>query len=209
MCDAAAEIISAAATGEIKQMIKPDTTRKCIVSGELRDKRELLRFTETPDGQVVPDLKRRLGGRGVYVVCAKKQLEKAVAANLFAKALKRKVKVDAALVDTVEEILKKQALRAVSLARKSGCLIWGLDKVLEALKKQKAEFLIEAGDENSDGRKKIVSHAEGIEIFSLFDADELDEELKHSNTAHAAVLKGSAAGLVRESFARLAAFRNN
>ena len=38
--------------------------RSCIVSRERMDPEQLIRFVRGPEGDVVPDLKRRLPGRG-------------------------------------------------------------------------------------------------------------------------------------------------
>ena len=40
------------------------SVRRCIASGELRPKAELIRFVADPGGTVVPDLAGRLPGRG-------------------------------------------------------------------------------------------------------------------------------------------------
>ena len=100
--------------------MQKETTRKCIVTGQILDKGQLLRFTLTPDNEIVPDLKKKLPGKGVYVVNSKKALLKAISGGLFGKALKAKVKVDEGLAAQVEKVLSKQALDAVSLARKAG-----------------------------------------------------------------------------------------
>ena len=189
--------------------MQKETTRKCIVSGMVYDKAQLLRFTVTPDGLVVPDFKKRLPGKGVYVLNSKKALQKAVDANLFAKALKLKAKAGGELMEQVENLLRKQALDAVSLARKAGDLISGMDKVVEALKKSKAAFLLEASDAGEDGHHRIMSYAKDIEIFSLFKIEELDKELAKENTVHLAFVKGNVAKMVREAFVRLTSFLNN
>jgi len=41
--------------------------RTCIVTREAGSPETLIRFVAGPDGQVVPDLKRRLPGRGCWV----------------------------------------------------------------------------------------------------------------------------------------------
>jgi predicted RNA-binding protein YlxR (DUF448 family) len=69
--------------------MKKETTRKCIATGEILEKEELLRFVMLPDNTVVPDFKKRLNGKGIYVKNSKKSLEKAITSNLFAKALKK------------------------------------------------------------------------------------------------------------------------
>lgn len=189
--------------------MQKDTTRKCIVTGLIDDKEKLLRFTVTPEGMVVPDLKKKLSGKGVYVSNAKTILQKAVAGNLFSKALKTQAKADAALVCQTESILYKYALDAVSLARKAGCLVCGMDKVVEALNKGKVAFLLEAQDAGEDGHRRIELCAKGVEIFNLFKIEELDKELAKENTVHLAFVKGNMAKMVRETFVRLTSFLNN
>ena len=66
-----------------------DITRKCIVTGELLDKSRLLRFVVTEDKLLVPDLYKKLSGKGVYVSSSYKHLKFAIEKNLFAKVLKQ------------------------------------------------------------------------------------------------------------------------
>ena len=145
-----------------------ETVRKCIVSGKVLEKDKLLRFTVTTEGLVIPDFKKRLPGKGVYVTNSKSMLLEAVSKGSFGKALKTQVKANKELVAQVESVLFKQALDAISLAKKSGTLVLGLDKVLDAIKKDKAAFVLEAVDAGEDGHKKILSAAKDIEIFRLF-----------------------------------------
>lgn len=112
-----------------------DTNRKCIVTGNVIDKSGLLRFTVTPDRLVVPDFKKKLPGKGIYVTNSRRLLQKAIEKNLFAKAAKQKAKVVPELDLMVEQLLRRHALDAVSLARKAGVLLTGLEKVLEAIKR--------------------------------------------------------------------------
>ena len=58
--------------------MKKETTRKCIATGEILEKEKLLRFVVLPDNTVVPDFKKKLNGKGVYVKISKKHLEKAL-----------------------------------------------------------------------------------------------------------------------------------
>ena len=52
--------------------------RRCIVTREALDKAELIRFVVDPDGNVVPDLKGNLPGRGLWVKADAKTLAEAV-----------------------------------------------------------------------------------------------------------------------------------
>ena len=65
-----------------------DITRKCIITGELKEKSQLLRFVMTPDRCIVPDLYKKLPGKGVYVSNSYAVLEKAILKNVFTKILK-------------------------------------------------------------------------------------------------------------------------
>lgn len=183
--------------------------RKCIVCGEVTEKDELLRFTVTPDGQVIPDFKKKLPGRGVWVKCSKTALQTAVDKNLFSKAFKKAVKADAFLVQTVEELLRKRGLDAVSLARKAGVLITGFEKVCEAVKKGKVAFVLEAKDAGADGHNRIMLLAKDLEVFRTYEIEELDKALNKVNTVHAAFLKGEMAKAIRNEFSRFENFLNS
>ena len=191
------------------QMKQEDVTRKCIVSGKVLEKKHLLRFVATPEGVVVPDFKKRLPGKGVYVSVSRKNLHKAIDANLFAKALKHKIKPVDGLEDMVEQILRHQALQAISLARKAGDLLMGMDKVSEALKKGKVAFLLEATDAGADGAEKILRLAGDLKIYRLFATEELDTALNKINTVHVAFLKGDMSGKVSNEFEKFAYFLNS
>ena len=47
------------------------TERQCAVTREVQPISSLIRFVLDPDSQVVPDLKRVLPGRGVWVTASK------------------------------------------------------------------------------------------------------------------------------------------
>ena len=107
------------------KMKQETENRKCIVCGEVKEKELLLRFTLAPDNQVVPDFKKKLPGKGIYVSVSKTALQKAVEKNLFAKAVKKNAKVSAELVQTVENILRKKGLESMCLANYAGVFVTG------------------------------------------------------------------------------------
>ncbi len=190
-------------------MVKEDKERKDIVSGQVMDSKDLLRFTVTPDNQVIPDFKKRLPGKGIYVACSLSALKVAIAKNLFAKAAKRNVRVNDGLIPMVEAILKKKGLEAICLAKKAGTLLAGFEKVSEAVKKGKAAFILEAGDAGADGHEKMLSLAKGLDVFVLYDVEELDKALDKVNTVHMAFLKSDMAKMVYNEFKRLNSFLNS
>src|SRR6516164_151224 len=75
--------------------------RMCIVTREVRPVAELIRFVAGPDG-LVPDLKRRLPGRGVWVSARRSDVETAVKRRAFQKSLRADVKVPSGLAEMVD-----------------------------------------------------------------------------------------------------------
>lgn len=190
-------------------MKQDDVSRKCIVTGEIIEKNKLLRFTVTPDNQVIPDFKRKLPGKGIYTKNSQKCLKTAIEKNLFSKVTKKQLKADHQLMEIVESLLRKKGLDAVSLARKAGILITGMDKVIDALKKNKVAFILEAKGAGEDGHQRILIAARDLEIFNLYDVEELDKALDKVNTVHVAFLKSEMAKTVYNEFSRLQSFLNS
>ena len=102
--------------------------------------------------------------------------------------------------------MRHQALQAVSLARKAGDLLTGMDKVSEAIKKGNVAFLLEATDAGVDGAEKILRLAGDLKIYRLFATEELDKALDKINTVHAAFLKGEMSKMVSREFEKLIVF---
>lgn len=189
--------------------MKTEEERKCIVSGEVMEKDNLLRFTVTPDNQIIPDFKKKLPGKGIWVKNSKKTLQIAIDKNLFSKVLKRNVKVSDELVQIVEELLHKKGLDVISLARKAGVLVTGLEKVSDAIKKGKAAFVLEAKDAGADGHNRIMLLAKDLEVFRTYDIEELDKALDKVNTVHIAFFKSEMAKAVRVEFSKFENFLNS
>lgn len=189
--------------------MKAEDNRKCIVTGETQNKEKLLRFTVTPDNRIVPDLKKKLPGKGIWVKNSKTALNNAVAKNLFSKAIKKNVKVDDGLVEMVEALLKKRGLDAISLARKAGILLTGFEKVCDAIKKEKVAFILEARNAGADGHNRIMLLAKNLEVFRTYEIEELDKALDKVNTVHAAFLRSEMAKAVHNEFSRLEDFLNS
>ena len=187
-------------------MKEKETERKCIFTGEVEETKNLLRFTLSPDKEVVPDFGKKLPGKGAYVSNSYKVLTTAIKKNLFSKAFKTKAKVDEGLCELAEKVLYKKGLNGINMARKAGALVTGFEKVSDAVKKGKVSFLVDAVDAGEDGHKRIVLMAKELKVFSLYKANDLDEALDKVNTVHIAVLKSDIAKMVKEDLERLETF---
>src|SRR5262245_5219714 len=85
-----------------RSRIGPD--RLCIATRAVRPVDELIRFVAGPEG-LVPDLKRRLPGRGVWVTARRHAVAEAVKRGAFKKSLKSDVAVPSDLPDVVERLM--------------------------------------------------------------------------------------------------------
>ena len=122
----------------------------------MTDEARLIRFVAGPDGVVVPDLARKLPGRGLWVASDRASLETATRKSLFARAAKARLTAPADLPQQVEALLMRRLLAGLGLARKAGDLILGFEKVLAAVTAGQAAFLVEAVDSAADGRRKMI-----------------------------------------------------
>ena len=74
-----------------------------------------MRFVVAPDGAAVPDLKRRLPGRGIWITATRQALRAAIARNTFARGFKGDVRVASDLVERTERLIERAALDAMAI----------------------------------------------------------------------------------------------
>ena len=188
-----------------------DRERRDLVSHEVMDDSRLIRFVAGPEGQVVPDLGRKLPGRGLWVEASRASVEAAVKKNGFTRAAKTKLTAPADLADLVERLLVRRCLDQLGLARREGVLISGFEKSLANVRSGKAAWIIEAADGSADGRGKLLSLAKHItprpKVCGVFTADDLSLALGLENAIHAVLLEGGRADRWTIEVERLAGFR--
>ncbi len=180
--------------------------RKCIATGEVRLKAELIRFVVGPDGQIVPDVAGKLPGRGIWVSADRAAIETAVKKNLFARAAKAQVTVAEGLPDMLEDQLARRVIDLISLARKGGQAVAGYEKVKDWLSKDEADVLIQASDGSERGKSKL-STPYGGDFIGWLTADELGRAFGRQTVIHAALGAGGLPQRVVEEAARLKGLR--
>lgn len=183
-------------------------SRRCIATGTVRPKGELLRFVVSPTGEVVPDVERRLPGRGIWLSARRDVVNTAVTKRLFAKAARRAVTVPEDLADRLERLLCRRCLDAISLARRAGQAVCGFEKVKAELKGGRAAVLVEARDAAEDGKCKMRALASGLPVVELFDAVELGSPFGRDQSVHVALTPGGLARRLVEEAGLLAGFRH-
>ena len=178
------------------------TVRMCAVTRQVRPIDELIRFVVAPAGEVIPDLKRKLPGRGLWVSASRQTVAEAVRRNQFGKGFKRDVRAAATLAADTESLLERGAIEALAMTAKAGQAVSGFSKVEDALKQGQATALIHAADGAPDGIRKLDAMARqnaenGDEsskfpVITALTSEQLDLALGRSNVIHAAVLAGPA-----------------
>src|SRR5438105_15205079 len=88
--------------------------RQCAVTRAHKPPEELIRFVAGPDGAIVPDLARRLPGRGVWVDATREAVAAAARKSVFARSLKRQIAAPPDLPATVERLMARRLTEALS-----------------------------------------------------------------------------------------------
>ena len=178
----------------------PGSERLCIVMREVKPVTDMIRFVIGPDGQVVPDLKRRLPGRGVWVTATRATVAEAVKRRAFARGFKAEARVAPDLPDEVERLIEQSVLDAVGIARKAGRAALGFAQVERALANEPVVALLHAAEAGRDGIRKLAAAARSrlgekagdLPVVNRFTGDQLDLAFGRPNVVHAALLAGSA-----------------
>jgi len=186
-----------------------DRERRDLVTHQVMDESRLIRFVAAPDGSVVPDLGRKLPGRGMWVASDRASIEMASKKNLFSRAAKTKLHASTDLAGMVEGLLFRRCLDQLGLARREGVLISGFEKSAASIRGGKAAWVIEASDGSSDGRGKILAltRHQTTRVCGLFSADDLSLALGLENAIHAVLLYSGRADRWTIEVERLAGFR--
>jgi predicted RNA-binding protein YlxR (DUF448 family) len=206
---------SGARSTEVGADRRGTATRRCIASGVLLDKRELLRFVVGPDGRVVPDLDGKLPGRGLWLSPRRDMIERACRRNLFARAARAPVSAPGDLAEQVARGLRRRCLDLIGLARRAGLVTAGYQKVRSQLAAGRAAVLVQAGDAAPGGRAKLAALARAAgpvePVVEVFSAEELGRVLGRDAAVHVALAPGPLTDRFIAEMARLnaAAGRDN
>jgi hypothetical protein len=192
----------------------PGSERLCIVTREVKPVSEMIRFVIGPDQHVVPDLRRRLPGRGVWVTATRAAVSEAVKRRAFARGFKAEVGVAPDLADEVERLLERSALDALSIVRKAGRAALGFAQVERALASEPVVALLHAADAGREGVRKLAAarsrlgeKADDVPVVDQFTAAQLDLAFGRPNVVHAALLAGSASDGFLARYRNLERFR--
>ena len=189
--------------------------RTCIATGAKGSPEAMLRFALAPDGSVVPDIRRKLPGRGVWTSLSADAVRRAAAKGAFARAFRARADAKPDLADAVDALLERDALQSLSMANKAGLVVAGAFKVDSAIEDGRVAALIRASDGAADGaakreqavQRRLGAAAGTVERINLFSSRQLDLALGKANVIHAALKSGAATSAFLARAERLRRFR--
>jgi uncharacterized protein len=195
--------------------VAPGAERTCALTRELKPASEMIRFVLDPSGTVVPDVKRKLPGRGIWITASRAAIEDAAKRNVFTRGFKRDVRVAGDLAVRTDQLIERAAMDALAIAGKAGSVISGFTRVETAVGRDDILALIHAADAGDDGRRKLdaalrrqtTGKSSEIVVIDVFSGGQLDLALNRPNVVHAALLAGPGSETFLTRVARLTFFR--
>ncbi|MGB6541552.1 MAG: RNA-binding protein [Xanthobacteraceae bacterium] len=186
--------------------------RLCVATRTVRPVSDLIRFVVGPEGDAVPDVKRRLPGRGIWVTATQEALDEAIRRKAFARGFKREVRLPSDLVARTERQLERAALDALAVAGKAGLVATGFAKAEAVLERGDAIALLHAAEASPEGIRKLdsaVRRGRGgpLPVIGFLTSTQLDLALNRPNVVHAALLAGPVSETFLARCRRLERFR--
>jgi len=194
--------------------------RRCILTGTHGVRGDLLRLAISEAGLVLPDVLARAPGRGAWIGVSRSQLELAIAKGRLKGALARAFRgmvlnVPADLAERAATALHRAFTDRLGLEMKSGYLLVGSERIAEAARGGRVEWLAHAGDAGEDGARKLDQawrvgrdeEGSGLRGLSLpLDRAALSVALGRDNVVHLALIDRAAMARVEAPLRRLLRF---
>ncbi len=181
--------------------------RRCIASGDVRPRDELLRFVVDAEGRLIPDLSGRLPGRGIWLSPDRDSVKRVRARKLFERAARRQLQIEDGLDDRIEALLASRCIELIGLARRAGQAVAGFEKVGAVLRNRRGALLLAARDGAPGGREKLRAAAPELPLLDCLEAAELGRAFGRDRTVHGALLHGALAAKLWTEARKLKGFR--
>ncbi len=180
--------------------------RKCIATGQVLSKGELVRFVVGPKNVLYPDPENKLPGRGIWVKADRSAIAKAEREKLFSQSAKRSTTCAENIAEQVENLITSRIINLIGLSRKSGKCICGYEKVRDWLKKDMVKVLIQSSD-GSDREKSRLKTPENGSFIGWLNSKELGKAFGRENITHCALASGGLTQRIVEDAQRLRGLR--
>ncbi|WP_421847528.1 DUF448 domain-containing protein [Novosphingobium sp.] len=191
--------------------------RKCVLTGRLDARGELVRLALSPDGDVLPDALARAPGRGAWIGVNAVDLAAAVANGKLRGALARAFKgaslsIPADLAERTRAALTRALTDRLGIELRAGNMLLGTEKIAQGARSGAVVWLAHASDAGSDGPNKLAQawrvgeDAEGTGLRGIIlplDRAALSVALGRDNVVHLALTDAAAAERVAVPLRRL------
>jgi predicted RNA-binding protein YlxR (DUF448 family) len=190
--------------------------RRCILTRTSGPADHLIRLALGPDGQVAADLAAKLPGRGAWISIDRALIEKAMARGQLQGTLVRALKhqpihLSDTLAEDIAQGLQQRALDRLGLEMRAGHLLWGHERISDALGRGRVKLLIHAADAGEDGTGKLemkrrAACPKSVSLVLPVGRAILSVALGRQNVVHAALVDEGSAARVTLALQRWAAF---
>jgi hypothetical protein len=194
----------ASGKGSLARAPEDDALRRCLASGEMKPRTEMVRFVIGPDQAVYPDIAEKLPGHGLWVSATPDAIHLAIKKNLFAKAAKEPARPAPDLADVVTLLLRKRCLEFLGLAKGSGNAVLGEAQTESALRANKLALFLKA----SDATQKLDNRFATVEC-DLFTRDELGAAFGYDQIVYAGLCPHKLTQKLKQEITRLRSMMEN
>jgi hypothetical protein len=194
--------------------------RKCVLTGRIAGRDELIRLALSPEGAVLPDALARAPGRGAWIGVTRAELDRAVESGSLKSALARAFRgqplaIPPDLGALVENALIRALNQRFGLELRAGRVILGAERIAEQARRGRVAWLGHASDARDDGCAKLDQawrvgmEAEGSGMAGMrlpLDRAALSMALGRDNVVHLALADRASAQRVAIPLLRLMRF---
>ncbi len=185
------------------------SVRKCLVSGDFLPRERMIRFILGPSSQLTPDIDCKLPGKGFWLNARRDIVEMAVLSKRwFTKAARHDVVIPEDLLVRLDLLLSRRCKNLLGIAKKSGKVVAGFEKVEAALSKGKVQILLFASDGAEGSLAKLKNLPEGMEVMRDLTAEEQGEALGRSNCVFVGLYSDKLTDTLASELQRLRLFRS-
>lgn len=200
---------------------RDQSERTCVATRVTGAPDDLIRCVVGPDGMLVPDLRRRLPGRGVWVALSRLAIAEAIRRRAFERSLRTKVTVSPAFADEIDALMVRDCLQSLAMANKAGLVTTGFAKVEAQIGAGRVAAVIEASDGAADGQRKLAqvlhrtslgkagNSGPDVHVVMSFAGSDLELALGRVHVIHAALAPGPAAEGFLRRWQRLVRYRTD
>lgn len=172
--------------------------RSCTGCRQVFDQQDLLRYVCSPEGRIVPDLRNRLPGRGVYTCWSRACIDQAVRKRQFDRAFRQACQPFQSdwLVGEIRLAVSSRLFGLLGMGRKSAQLVAGSNAVLAALNNEQRLALVVLAEDISAGvREKVCGKAvrSGALCLDMFDKLQLGQITGRAQTSVLGLYQGKLA----------------